>query len=97
MVVDRWTWKVKPGHKNEVIEVLKALFKLNGSTGRVCTQMYGAFDEVSSYEEYETVEDLRKVWEGDAIDWSRPEVRDLTKKLEDLTETGTTHELYRVH
>ena len=95
MIVERMMWVPKVGCRDEFIEALKAISKLNGFAGRVCTQMYGAYDAVFWYQEYETMEDRQKIY--DAIDWSRPEVAELSKKFRDLHETGTTHELYQVH
>ena len=95
MIVERWTWTIKRGCRNEFIEVMKAMLKLNGFAGRVCTHKFGPYDVVSWYQEFESMEDRQKVW--DAIDWSRPEVAELRKKNEDLSEPGTTRELYQVH
>jgi hypothetical protein len=95
MIVERWTWTAKVGRRDEFVEMIKALLELNGFAGRVCTFEQGPFDKVTFYQEFESMEDRQEVW--DAIDWSRPEVVELTEKWDDLIETGTTSEILRVH
>jgi hypothetical protein len=95
MIVERWTWTAKVGRKQEAIEAIKALLALNGFGGRVCTHRSGPYFAVTWYQEFETMEDRQKV--RDAIDWSRPEVREALKKHQDTIESDATRELLQVH
>ena len=94
MIVERWTWTTKVGRRDEFIETFKALIELQGFAGRVCTNMSGPFFAVYWYQEFESMEDRQKVW--DAIDWDRPEIKELTDKFSDLVESDVTREILRV-
>ena len=97
MIVDRFTWKVKAGCKEEVVQLVKALAEEAGMTPRVCTFTYGPRDIVTSDFEFETEEDRGKYWED--FDWSAPAFSEWHKKYPDLTESyeGNHRELLRVH
>jgi hypothetical protein len=95
MLVERWTWKAKQGHRRELIELIKAWVERNGFTPRVSSVVYGAWDTVSSDLEFETIEDRQKFWE--AFDWSQPEVAEFLKTLQNLIESETTCELLRLY
>lgn len=94
MIVERFTWTAKMGHRGEFIDVLKGWLELTGFAGRVCGSfMSGSWEVISWYQEFETIEDRNKLWE--AIDWSRPEVIELRGIFEDLIESRTS-EILRV-
>ena len=60
MIIQRWTWKVKVGHKAEMIELAKAAAEAAGVRVRVCSYIFGPYDAVSSDAEFETEEDRDK-------------------------------------
>ena len=93
MIVQRITWKVKVGCKNEFIELTKAVVEEQGLTPRVCSYVFGPYDVVTSDLEFETEEDQQKYH----TDWSKPKTAEWAKKHAELTESGTTVELLRVH
>ena len=95
MIVERWTWEVRPDNQSEVIESLKALVKALGFTPRICTYRFGAVDKVVSDIEFESFLDREKWWEG--VDRNLPEYLAWIEKQSDLTEAGRTCELLIVH
>ena len=94
MIIERWTWNVKVGCRDEVIELVKALVEETGLTPRVCTFTYGPYETVTSDLEFETEEDHKKFW--DDLDWSQPKAAEWSKKRPDLTESSY-RELLQVH
>jgi len=95
MIVERWTWQVKPARQSEFIELVKATVEALGLTPRVCSYRFGAVDTVSSDLEFETFLDRTEWW--DNYDPSLPEVVEWYEKYPDLTELGRTMELLIVH
>jgi hypothetical protein len=93
MIVERWTWKAKPGRRDQLIELVKHWVEHFGLTPRVCSHDWGNWDTVSSDLEFETDEGRQKFWAG----VGGSEHTETLKKMEDLIESGTTHELLRVH
>ncbi len=94
MRIMRFTWKAKTGCRAEVIRLVKAMVVELSLTPRVCTYMYGAYDIVTSYLEFETEEDQNKFWNN--IDTSQPAWVEFHKKLPDLVESHWS-ELLQVH
>ena len=94
MIVSRFTHTVKVGHKSELIELLKGWLDLAGLAGRVYSSRY-AWETVSIDVEFETDADEAKF--AADYDFSQPEFAEWHKKLDELREPGTTHELLRVH
>ena len=95
MVVERWTWQVRPARQSEFIESLKAMVEAIGFTPRVCTYRFGAVDKVTSELEFESFLDREKWYE--AFDRSLPEFVEFVKKTQDLAEPGRVCELLIVH
>ncbi len=95
MIVERWTWKAKPGRKSELIEWAKALVEREGLTARVYSTWFGSYNTVSMDAEFETDQDRLEYWAG--IDWSQPEVIASLEKLHELMESENMHELLHVH
>ena len=95
-VVERWTWKVKAGCRDEFVELVKSWVERHGLTPRVCSFLFGAWNTVSSDLEFETEEDRQKFYD-DIVDWSQPENVKLLQKLNDLRESDLTHELLQLH
>ena len=95
MIVERITWKLKPGCRPEAIEVLKAGALPDGPTFRIYTFMFGGNDETVVVEaEHETIEDREKFW----ADWgTQPKADETVMRFRELMETGGVHELLRVH
>ena len=94
MIVRRFTHKAKVGRKSELVDVLKGWLEKSGLTGRVCSSYYG-WDTVSCDLEFETSEDLDKLWGN--FDWNQPFAVEFLKKLDELRESGSTKETWRVH
>ena len=95
MIVERWTWKVKPGCQDEMIKLLKALIEETGLTPRVWTFRFGPGDIVGSDIEFETEEDRQKWWRE--VDASKPKAAEFAKKHHDLIRASALRELVRVH
>lgn len=95
MIVERWTWKTREGHRAEVIELVKALVEEAGLTPRVCSYVFGPYNVVSSDLEFETMEDRAKFWES--FDPSQPRMAEWNRKRPDLVDHDTTCHLLRVH
>jgi hypothetical protein len=95
MIVERWTWTVRPRYQSEVIELLKALVEALGFTPRICTYRFGATDRVSSELESESYQARAEWWDG--FDGNVPEYVAWLEKQSDLTEAGRTCELLIVH
>lgn len=94
MIVERWTWKVKHGCRDEVIELGKAAVEEFGVTPRICTFAFGPWDIVISDLEFESEEDRKKLWAD--VDWSQPALAEWSKKEPELV-VSATHELLEVH
>ena len=95
MIVQRYTFKVKPGCKGDFIQLTKALVEESGRTPRVCSYTFGPYHTVISDLEFESEEDMRKYW--DEVDWSGPQASEWLKKHNELIESGATVELLQVH
>lgn len=95
MIIERWTWVVRPVHQSEVIELLKALVEALGFTPRICTYRFGAIDKISSDLEFESFLDREEWWEG--FDPNLAEYVVWIEKELELAEPGLTCELLIVH
>ena len=95
MIVERFTWKAKPGCKAEVVKLVKAMVEEAGITPRVCTFTWGPQSIVTSDIEFESEEDRIKYWKDD-FDGSAPAYVEWHEKYPDLCESYE-HELLRVH
>jgi hypothetical protein len=93
VIVSRHKWRVKHGCRDEFIELIKAALDEDGVPYRVCSFIYGDYDAVLVDTEYETEEDHLE----HSYDWSKPKISEWAAKLDDLVESGTVHELLRVH
>jgi heme-degrading monooxygenase HmoA len=95
MIVERNTWRAKPGRRDELVEWAKELIKWEGLTARVLTYEFGDYDTVILDTEWESMEDRQKWREG--RDYSRPGFLEFVSRLQDLRESGADHKLLRVH
>jgi hypothetical protein len=95
MIVERWTWTVRPAHQDEFVGAVKALVEAHGLTPRVCTYRFGGADRVTSDLKFESFLDREKWWEN--ADRSRPEYIEFQKKQLELAEPGRVSELLIVH
>ena len=98
MIIQRFTWKVKPGCKNKFIDLTKALVQEAGLTPRVWSFVSEPSDIVGSDLEFETEQDRQTFW--DKVDKSKPAWVEWQTKGGDLTESDVsdhTKELLRVH
>ena len=95
MVIERWTWQVRPSNQQEAIELLKDLVKALGFKPRVCSYRFGPVEAVSSDLEFDSFLDREKWWAD--LDTSLPEYVAWEERLGELTEPGITSELLIVH
>ena len=95
MIIERYTFPVKVGYRDEFVELIKASIAESGLTPRVYTYIVGPHDVVISDAVFETEEERLKYWEE--IDWSKPKAAEFQKKYADLAENGATNVLLRVH
>jgi hypothetical protein len=95
MLVERNTWRAKPGRRDELVEWAKELIQWEGLTARVLTFEFGDYDTVLLEAEWDSKEERQKWREG--RDYSRPGFLEFVNKLKDLRESGAVHELLRVH
>ena len=99
MIVQRWTFNVKIGCRDEVIKQIKAAVEETGVTPRICTYAWGCgpYDVVWYEVEFESKEDRRKYLAG--IDWNNlgPAMAEFSNKQSDLVESPRTGELIVVH
>lgn len=98
MIVERWTWVAKRGHKNDFIEWCKELRDQEfnkGLTIRVYSTSFGLRGNIVMEFEYESEEHRLKRW--DAIEWT-PELSEFVRKNDELVEAvDHTRELLTLH
>jgi hypothetical protein len=85
------TWVAKPGNKNEMVEILQALWKLTPHphpTHRIYVHQ-ASTDLVQQEIEFEDAEARKKFW-ADAL--SVPEVAPYLEKFLELRNSGATSE-----
>ena len=95
MIVQRFTFKAKVGCESEVIKLVKDMVEEFGFIPRVCSYVFGPLEIVTSEVEFESIEARQRFY--DEVDWSGPKAAEWLKRRADLTESGTTIELFRVH
>ena len=95
MIIQRITFPVKVGCRDEFIKLTKAVVAEMGLTPRVCSYRFGPYDVVISDLVFETEEDRQKFWAE--VDWSTPKAVEWVKRGHELREFGTTTELLQVH
>lgn len=93
MILERTTHKVKVGRVPEFVELHKRWLEHNGVTGRICSNN-NAWGIVTVDIEFDSYEDWLKFWTG--YDGNSPENKEFWKKLNELRESGTTQEIWRV-
>jgi hypothetical protein len=95
MIIERWTYKVKVGYRDEIIKVVKAAVEEAGLIPRVCSFEYGPIDVVIVDNEYESREAMDK---NVAIrhDKGGPALAEWVKKRRELV-ISETLELLKVH
>ena len=94
MLINRMTFNVKRGHRDEVAALLKAATEQSGYTRafRIYTPETGSFEIVAVEWEYESLEEYGRFW----AEWNAtPEAAAfLGEKWYALTEGGYTNELW---
>ena len=95
MIVNRRTIVAKPGDMEDLVAMMKAEWeRLNVPiTFRVYTPRIAPFDFVAIELEFGSLEDYEKFW----TDWNgRPETVEFMEKLNKLTESGGTNEIWNL-
>jgi hypothetical protein len=93
MIVQRHTIVARPGNRDEMVEILQALWKLTPHptpTYRIYLPM-GSLDVIQQEIEFEDFEAQEKFWAAAA--WSMPEGAPYRKKWNELRDSGVTVEL----
>lgn len=92
-VVERFTWKTKVGHRDEIAELARDWAQRHGLTPHIRLPWFSSQDwwTVTSDLIFETEEERRAFW--DDVDWSEPHSREIVDKLHDLQQ-GHTHEMF---
>ena len=90
MIVQRETFKVRPGHMSEFIELIKAEDERVGRTDRIYHVEWGARDTVIVEFEFETEEERQKFWDDRN---AQPEATEFGKRYNELRVSGGTSEL----
>jgi hypothetical protein len=96
MIVQRSSYVAKPGNRREMVEILKALHKLDPHphpTYRIYVQITGSVDVIQQEIEFEDQEAREKFW---AAAFSIPEVAPYLKRWAELRDSGETTELLRL-
>ena len=94
MIVQRMTFKAKPGRLNEMIELFKVERERIGGTGRILSYLYGPRDVMVNVLAFETEQERQKFWD----EWRvQPEAVKFLEKFDELRESGGTSELMRQH
>ena len=98
MIVERYTWVVKPGRRQDLIQWCKELVgrkELKDYTTRIYSTSFGARNNVVLEVEYETEESRLEYWAG--IEWT-PESTEFLNQHHDMIEgLGQTRELLNLH
>ena len=95
MIVNRLTFRVKPGCMEEVLKMVKAeRAKLdNPKMARIYTPNIGRFDLLVEDLEFENLAEFDKFWTA----WgSKPETAEFMEKWETLVETGGFGEIWNL-
>ena len=95
MIVRRYTHTAKPGHRTELVELLKGWVEGAGVSGRVLTPGYANWDRVQVEVDWETQE-ARDKYSAD-YDRSQPGVAEFHEKINDLRESGSTTVQWQTH
>ena len=92
MIVERFTWHVKPGHTPEFVELVKAERERVGEvTLRLYVPFFGPHNVVIGEIEFENTEEQDKYWEG----WlGKPEAQTFLENLVKLQDAGGSRELW---
>jgi hypothetical protein len=95
MIIERFTYIVKVGCRDEFIELTKVAVEEAGLTPRVCSYRQGPRDVVINDLVFETNEARLKFWKD--MDWSKPKIAEWLKKEHELRVSGATNALLQVH
>jgi hypothetical protein len=92
MIVERFTWHVKPGHQQEFVELVKGERERIGKAEvRIYVPFYGPHNVVIGELEFETLEDQDGFWQEW---WQAPEAQTYMEALSQLQDAGGSHELW---
>ena len=92
MIVERFTWHVKPGHQPEFVELVKAERERVGEvTLRIYVPFYGPHNVVIGELEFKDTEEQDKFWE---TWWQAPEAQTYLENLAKLQDAGGSRELW---
>lgn len=93
MIVHRLCYRVKPGHVNDVIQMIFDAGKASGFSGtaRVYTPVYGPAYQVCCELEFTDQAECEKFWNGW---WKLPTTPAHMKRWHELLESGGTSELW---
>jgi len=94
MLVERFTWHVKPGCVDEFTELLDAeRQRYDKATARIYTSYIGPNNTVMWEGEFEDEEERQAFWE----EWlQQPEAQVLMEKMTTLERGGGSHELWNL-
>jgi len=95
MIVQRNTFRVKPGKQPEIIEMMKAAHEMLGSRNRsrIYTSNIGPFQKIVNDIEFESLAQVAEYWEDW---WSREETPAFMEKWNQLIESGGGAEIWNV-
>jgi len=95
MIVERFTWKVKPGYGDQFVELIKAeaTKSLTSNKWRLYTPNIRGFDVIACEFEFENLAALEKYWD----EWyARPETAEFWKKFDEYRESGGGSEIWNL-
>jgi hypothetical protein len=92
MIVERFTWHVKPGRQQEFVELVKAERERAGEgTLRIYVPFFGPHNVVIAEIEFENTEEQDRFWEEW---WQAPEAQTYLENLSKLQDAGGSRELW---
>jgi hypothetical protein len=94
MIVERFTWTVKPGYMDKFIELLKAeSVKPPQFKWRIYISNISENDTVAEEFEYENLAELEKSWD----EWfAKPETAEFLKKFDECREPGGENTIWNL-
>ena len=95
MIVERMTWKAKPGQENALVEAVKEAFAMHPAPHgrRILTPNVGPYNEVVVEIEYDDISENAAYWE----EWfSKPEYPAFAEKWNKMVVSGGGSEIWNL-
>jgi len=95
MIVERYSWKVKPFCMDKIVELVKAEVATwdKPPKWRVYTSNIGRENTIAMEFEFENLAEMEKYWAA----WvAKPETAEYDKKWNELVETGIGNEIWNL-